>query len=160
MLQSDDFSLCPDRLFALRLLHVRGINIEAVEGVFQRARDVFFADQVDSAAGEMRDALELFQAGERLAAMEKAQAAWNTANHLNDLMTNGATAAGRKLKQGGRKGAEASKISRRGESSGRSKVLAEAKAYSGSPAARVTTIAKRASVTAQYVRKVLKDAKL
>lgn len=64
--------------------------------------------------------------------------------------------AGAGTKRGGRKGAEASKASRRGPESLRAKILDEDNAYNGPDTARVATIAKRTGATPRYVREVLR----
>lgn len=72
-----------ERLFALRLRHVRGINIERIEAKAQEARGIIVAEQANRPLSELKEALKLFRAGERLAAMVAGQAAWNTANSLH-----------------------------------------------------------------------------
>lgn len=67
---------------------------------------------------------------------------------------------GRSIKQGGEKGAAASRQTRRGPESKRAKILAEARAYTGPAAAMVPTIAKRTSATERYVRNVLNKPEL
>lgn len=64
--------------------------------------------------------------------------------------------AGAGTKRGGRKGAEASKATRRGPESLRAKILKEAMTYKASDKAKVATIAKRTGATPRYVREVLR----
>lgn len=82
---SDDYLMHEEaeRLFALRLRYVRGINIERIEAKAQEARGIIVAEQANRPLSELKEALKLFRAGERLAAMVAGQAAWNTANSLH-----------------------------------------------------------------------------
>jgi len=82
---SDDFPEREEteRLFAIRLRHVRGVNIEAIEAKACEARGVIIPEQANRPLSELGEALKLFRAGERLAAMATGQAAWNTANSLH-----------------------------------------------------------------------------
>ncbi|WP_350017101.1 hypothetical protein ABNK63_07815 [Rhodanobacter sp. IGA1.0] len=102
LLRSGDFPSREkvERLFALRLRHVRGINIEALEKKVNEAHGRIHSEQVKKALEEMDAAVDLFRLGERLAAMEAAQSAWNTANGLhNALATMPDIVAGRRAKR-------------------------------------------------------------
>lgn len=64
---------------------------------------------------------------------------------------------GRSIKDGGAKGAAASRKTRRGANSKRAAILAEATAYTGPQNAMISTIAKRVGATDRYVRQVLRN---
>lgn len=76
-----------ERLFWLRALHVRRINVEDIHAMIDRAREAIVPGQVDTVAIEFERAGDLFRQGERFAAMEAVQAAWNAANGLHNAVT-------------------------------------------------------------------------
>lgn len=155
---SDEYAGRADRLLALRLRHVRGIDLEGIEAICTRADGVIVAWQVKQVREGIKYARHLLSAGRRDAAMEAGQAAWNLALGLfNALESKREVQAGRALRTGGAKGADQSKITRRGKDSKRARILSENASYAGSDDARVRTIARRAGSTERYVRTVLKN---
>lgn len=79
---SDEFPGRRDRVLALRLLHVRGVNIEAVEAKVCHASGKIAPEQIHKLTDAIANAGLLFREGELLAALEAGQAAWNVANYL------------------------------------------------------------------------------
>lgn len=73
----DDYRDRADRLLALRLRHVLGIDLEEIEATVARAQGVIVPEQLDPVRAQSRRALKLLKQGERLSAMEAGQAAWN-----------------------------------------------------------------------------------
>lgn len=65
--------------------------------------------------------------------------------------------AGQATMRGGKKGAEASRKTRRGAGSKRACILAALSAYRGSEPAKVATIARKTGATPRYVRDVLNN---
>lgn len=85
----DNFRELPEssRIVALRLLRVRGINLETIDATIERARPVISPSLMDKLECERAEIFELHTAGELVAAMRAGQAFWNDANHLNESLT-------------------------------------------------------------------------
>lgn len=93
-----------ERLFALRLLHVGGIDIASVDELIEQAKSVVKAHQVNNAVEFRRTAFELFRDGEKLTAMHAGQALWNACNFLHGaLIHREPILAGRGIIEGRRK---------------------------------------------------------
>ena len=136
----------------------RGIDLAKIEEQCARAEGVVVAWQVEHVRQSVEHARDLFRQGERLAAMEAGQAAWNLALGLfNALESKRDVQAGRKVRSGGTKGAEASRTTRRGPGSKRADILEKSAVYSGPEAARVNTLVRLTGATERYVRSVLKN---
>lgn len=146
------------RAWALRLRYAHGVNVEMIVDMVKRAGREIVPEQTNIPVAELNESFELFAAGERLAAMYAAKAAWNTANTLNNLVRFAPDiAAGRGTREGGRKGSEASRKTRRGTNSKRAKILGAQAGYKGGDAAKVATIARKVHASPQYIRRVLKQ---
>lgn len=159
--QADDFDALTgwQRLFALRLLHVAGIDLAQLDATVSSANGIIVPQQVDYAQRWRAAAFSAFADGEKRVAMTAAQAYWNDVNALQGALVNRkAILAGKRVSDGGRKGAAASRETRRGSDSKRHHILRCAAEYEGNEAGKVATIARKTSSTTRYVREVLRKA--
>lgn len=87
---SDDFEDWSgwERVMALRLLHVHGVDLADLDETVERAREVVVEAQIRNALEFRRTTFELFEEGERLVAMSAGQAYWNLVNGLHGALVN------------------------------------------------------------------------
>ncbi len=151
-------SSAEERGLALRLLHVKGINLRKIDEVLQAARGLIDPAQLDRLISARQQLFELHRDGELVAAMWAGQALWNSANHLRESMkSRKAVRAGQKTIGGGQKSGE---VRRRQPGMKAAAIKAEAERYSGDKAAMVATVARRTGATPQYVRQVLRKMEI
>ena len=132
----------------------RGISVYMLDETLQSARGVIVESSLKHIESMRDESLRLFLAGDVLASMWAAQAAWEAAAGMNyALRDHPLHRAQWKRVAGGKKGAEI----RKGEnpdSPKRDKVVAAIKSYKGSERSMASTIAKRAGCNPRYVRKI------
>lgn len=116
--------------------------------------------QLDRVRESLNRANALYLEGYRLAALEAAQACWESSNGLyGALSQQQAIVIGKKVLAGGRKGGTSSRQVRSGNGSKRAAVLTALDEYTGGEAARVATVARKAGASQRYVRMILADKK-
>lgn len=156
----DQFPKWVDPRFAASARYRRGIDFAKVEDLLAEAGPVVASWQLERLRQALTRANELYLGGHKLAALEAAQACWESANGLYGAMaTRHAVQVGEKVRAGGRKGGATSRQVRSGANSKRAAILAALASYSGPETAKVAFVARRAQTSARYVRMVIADKK-
>lgn len=156
----DQFPKWVDPRYAASALYRRGIDFAKVEDLLADAEQVIASWQLERLRQALTRANDLYLGGCKSAALEAAQACWESANGLfGALATRLAVQVGEKVRAGGRKGGATSRQVRSGAGSKRAAILAELASYSGPETAKVAFVARRVQTSTRYVRKVMADKK-
>lgn len=156
----DQFPKWVDPRFAASARYRRGIDFAKIEALLVEAGPVVASWQLERLRQALARANDLYLDGHKLAALEAAQACWESANGLHGAMaTRPAVQVGEKVRAGGRKGGATSRQVRSGANSKRAAILAALASYSGPETAKVASVARRVQATPRYVRKVMADEK-
>jgi hypothetical protein len=156
----DQFPKWVDPRFAASARYRRGIDFAKIEDLLAEAGSRVASWQLERLRQALTRANDLYLGGREFAALEAAQACWESANGLFDSMaTRPAVQVGEKVRAGGRKGGATSRQVRSGANSKRALVLEELAKYQGQESAKVATVARRASATPRYVRMILAAGK-